>query len=103
MDSTSPKPAQPVWLSLQRFLPADSDASAVVSCRFSWRPLRHNEIRDSDMLGGHGLLVVNRYVGAPTRRRSVTSRRRSVTSRAAITPVSYTHLRAHETVLDLVC
>ena len=37
------------------------------------------------MLGGHGLLVVNRYVGAPPRRRSVTSRRRSVTSRAAIT------------------
>ena len=26
-----------------------------------------------------------------------------VTSLAALVPVSYTHLRAHETVLDLVC
>ena len=28
---------------------------------------------------------------------------RAAPALAAVTPVSYTHLRAHETVLDLVC
>ena len=47
--------------------------------------------------------AVQNKVGLETRRIAAVCPRRSEGLRSRVEPVSYTHLRAHETVLDLVC
>src|SRR5665811_1720849 len=48
-------------------------------------------------------LVLVRAAGTMEDESTVDRRRRRKRSPSALAPVSYTHLRAHETVLDLVC
>src|SRR5665811_1325647 len=52
-------------------------------------------------LVGGVLYVKTRHTQAPVHYQTVAARRGDLA--ATVTAVSYTHLRAHETVLDLVC
>ena len=57
----------------------------------------------TDLLEGQNLTISNLVVNCPPSAMGHFSGTSEVPISQGLIPVSYTHLRAHETVLDLVC